>query len=41
MTVTTVAEPCRCIIETLKQVIVGKDEVLEQVSWVSSPMGTS
>jgi MoxR-like ATPase len=31
MTITTVAERCRCIIETLKQVIVGKDEVLEHV----------
>jgi MoxR-like ATPase len=31
MTITTVAERCRCIIETLKQVIVGKDEVLEQI----------
>src|SRR5438093_2206941 len=31
MTITTVAERCRCIIETLQQVIVGKDEVLEQV----------
>jgi len=31
MTITTVAERCRCNIETLKQVIVGKDEVLEQV----------
>ena len=31
MTITTVAECCRRIIETLKQVVVGKDEVLEQV----------
>jgi MoxR-like ATPase len=31
MTLTAVAEHCRHIIETLTQVIVGKDEVLEQV----------